>query len=53
MEWKDGLETKEEKLMDLACRINFDCKSEVKILEKYTLLRPEELEFSKNFARSM
>ena len=53
LEWEDGLETREDVLMELACKLNFDCKNEVRVLEHYTFMRPDELEFSKNYARSM
>jgi len=38
--------------MDIACRLNFNCKTEVKILENLTLMLPteKETEFLKNSA---
>jgi hypothetical protein len=40
--------------MDIACRLNFNCKTEVKVLENYTLMLPndKEPEVLKNAAKA-
>lgn len=53
LEWKDGLETKEDLLSALACKLNFDCTTEIRQMEKYACFKPDEAEFRRNFTRSM